>query len=222
MLQSETNIDGVATVEAYQVTDQCVELATREQPAFSQSKTDPRVAKTRADCTFVVEKKEQRKATIEHFVSRVFDIARPFQSFLTSGFTIENRPTDPQTSESMASYLRARRSKGESFLVALSDLHFLLFLSNLLDMATDMPILCSKVRVRVRVRVRIRFSYQPPNPLLPANPNPEPEPGPNPLLQGGRSRRLRPRRLPNDGQLLRGHGVARRPARGLRLGVITT
>ena len=152
MLQSETNIDGVATVEAYQVTDQCVELATREQPAFSQSKTDPRVAKTRADCTFVVEKKEQRKATIEHFVSRVFDIARPFQSFLTSGFTIENRPTDPQTSESMASYLRARRSKGESFLVALSDLHFLLFLSNLLDMATDMPILCSKVRVRVRVR----------------------------------------------------------------------
>ena len=101
------------------------------------------------------------QATIEHFVSRVFDIARPFQSFLTSGFTIENRPTDPQTSESMASYLRARRSKGESFLVALSDLHFLLFLSNLLDMATDMPILCSKVRVRVRVRVRIRFSTNP-------------------------------------------------------------
>jgi len=49
-----------------------------------QSKTDPRVAKTRADCTFVVEKKEQRKATVEHFVSRVFDIARPFQSFITS------------------------------------------------------------------------------------------------------------------------------------------
>ena len=48
----------------------------------------------------------------------------------------------------MASYLRARRSKGESFLVALSDLHFLLFLSNLLDMATDMPILCSKVVAR--------------------------------------------------------------------------
>ena len=45
--------------------------------------------------------------------------------------------------------------------MALSDLHFLLFLSNLLDMATDMPILCSKVRVRVRVRVRIRFGYQP-------------------------------------------------------------
>lgn len=112
------------------------------------------------------------QATVEHFVSRVFDIARPFQSFITSvrlqfsslselcpthprapfaaagrltrsasirwyrtvcpstralmilqkidsqsparpqGFAIENRPTDPQTSERMASYLRARRSKG--------------------------------------------------------------------------------------------------------------
>merc|ERR1740117_2076528 len=148
VLDSETNIDGVAIVEAYQVTDQCVEPAVRDEPAFSQSKTDPRVAKTRADCTFVVEKKEQRKATVEHFVSRVFDIARPFQSFITSGFAIENRPTDPQTSERMASYLRARRSKGESFLLAISDLHLLLFLSNLLDMSTDMPILCSKVHHR--------------------------------------------------------------------------
>eukprot|EP00320_Phaeocystis_rex_P019540 CAMPEP_0119075912 /NCGR_PEP_ID=MMETSP1178-20130426/83468_1 /TAXON_ID=33656 /ORGANISM="unid sp, Strain CCMP2000" /LENGTH=173 /DNA_ID=CAMNT_0007058167 /DNA_START=13 /DNA_END=534 /DNA_ORIENTATION=- len=145
VLDSETNIDGVATMEAYQVTDQCVELASRDEPAFSQSKTDPRVAKTRSDCCFVVEKKEQRKATVEHFVTRVFDIARPFQSFISSGFTIENRPTDPQTSERMANYLRTRRSKGESFLLAISDFHFLLFLSNLLDMSTDMPILCSKV-----------------------------------------------------------------------------
>jgi len=148
VLETETNIDGVATMEAYQVTDQCVELATREEPTFYQSKTDPRVAKTRDDCCFVVEKKEQRKATVEHFVSRVFDIARPFQSFLASSFTIENRPTDPQTSERMASYLRARKSKGDSFLLALSDMHFLLFLSNLLDMSTDMPIICSKVTER--------------------------------------------------------------------------
>ena len=34
---------------------------------------------------------------------------------------------------------------GESFLLAISDFHFLFFLSNLLDMSTDMPILCSKV-----------------------------------------------------------------------------
>ena len=145
VLESETDIDGVATIEAYQVTDQCVELATREEPGFAQSKTDPRVAKTPADCCFIVEKKEQRKATVEHFVSRIFDVSRPFQSFLGTGFTIENRPTDPQTSHSMASYLRARRAKNQPFLQMIGDLHFLLFLSNLLDMSTDMPILCSKI-----------------------------------------------------------------------------
>lgn len=145
VLESETDIDGVATIEAYQVTDKCVELATREEPGFAQSKTDPRVAKTPADCCFIVEKKEQRKATVEHFVSRIFDVSRPFQSFLGSGFTVENRPTDPQTSHSMASYLRARRAKKQPFLQMIGDLHFLLFLSNLLDMSTDMPILCSKI-----------------------------------------------------------------------------
>ena len=57
------------------MTDQCVALCAREGgPAFTQSKTDPRVAKTAADCCFVVEKKEQRKAAVEHFISRVFDV----------------------------------------------------------------------------------------------------------------------------------------------------
>ena len=72
VLETEADIDGVATVEAYQVTDQCVGLVKVE--AFSQAKTDPRVAKTKADCCFIVEKKEQRKATVEHFVARVFDV----------------------------------------------------------------------------------------------------------------------------------------------------
>ena len=65
VLEHETEIEGVATVEAYQMTDQCVALCAREGgPAFTQSKTDPRVAKTAADCCFVVEKKEQRKAAV--------------------------------------------------------------------------------------------------------------------------------------------------------------
>ena len=82
---------------------------------------------------------------MEFFTARVFDISRPFSSFLGSGFAIENRPTDPQGSHSMSTYLRARRAKNQPFLQMIGDLHFLLFLSNLLDMSTDMPILCSKV-----------------------------------------------------------------------------
>jgi len=147
VLQEEENIEGYATMEAYQVTDQCVELCTREEPAFSQSNTDPRVAKTAKDSCFVVEKKEQRKATMEFFTARVFDISRPFNSFLGSGFPVENRPTEPQSSQSMASYLRQRRDRRppERFVRTVSDLHFLLFLCNVLDMKADMPVLCNKV-----------------------------------------------------------------------------
>ena len=149
VLESETDIEGVATVEAYQVSDQCVELAMRE--ACSESKTDPRVAKTAKDCCFLVEKKEQRKATVEHFVARVFDVGRvldgggPFASFLSSGFAVENRPTEPQDANAMASYLRTRRQKGEPFIRTVADLHFLLFISNLLDMNTEMAVLCNTV-----------------------------------------------------------------------------
>lgn len=148
VLETEHDIEGVATVEAYQVTDQSIELAMRD--AFSESKTDPRVAKTKADCYFIVEKKEQRKATVEHFVARVFDVGRslggsPFASFLSSGFAVENRPTEPQDANAMASYLRGRRSKGEPFIRTVADLHFLLFLSNLLDMNSEMSVLCSTI-----------------------------------------------------------------------------
>merc|ERR1719240_1810772 len=146
VLETETDIEGVATVEAYQVTDQCVELAMRA--AFSESKTDPRVAKTAKDCCFIVEKKEQRKATVEHFVARVFDVGRaldgtPFSSFLSSNFAVENRPTEPQDAEAMASYLR--RNKSKPFLQTVSDLHFLLFLCNILDMNSEMPVLCNTI-----------------------------------------------------------------------------
>ena len=146
VLESETAIDGVATMEAYQVTDQCVEMAARD--VFKQSKTDPRVAKTADDCCFLVEKKEQRKATTEHFVARVFDIVRPldgapFNSFLSAGFPVENRPIEPQDAGAMLSYLRSRRSK--PFIQTVADLHFLLFLCNLLDTNTEMPVLCNTI-----------------------------------------------------------------------------
>jgi hypothetical protein len=64
---------------------------------------------------------------VEHFVARVFDVGRslggsPFASFLSSGFAVENRPTEPQDANAMASYLRGRRSKGEPFIRTVADL----------------------------------------------------------------------------------------------------
>jgi len=145
---SGEEIDGVATMEAYQLTDQALALCGREGgPAFTQSKSDCRVAKVAKDCCFIIDKKESKKSTMEPFVARVFDIARPFKSPLqVGGFPIANRPTEVQNVGTMGLYLRQRKQRGEPFLQTVSDLHLLLFLgSNLLDMAVDMPVLCSKI-----------------------------------------------------------------------------
>lgn len=78
-------IEGVATVEAYQMSDQC--LALVQADAFKQSATDARCAKTvKSDCFFVIEQKESRKATAEHFVARVHDMSRPYTSPLRTSF----------------------------------------------------------------------------------------------------------------------------------------
>lgn len=128
----------------------------------------------------MVDKKEQRKATMEPFVARVFDIARPFKSFLGSvrsrrylggalagiwarsdlvsisaqGFAVENRPADPQTAERMGQYLRAARSRNEPFVTSVSDLHFLLFLCNILDLNVDLPVVAA-ARPPLRARRRL-------------------------------------------------------------------
>ncbi len=46
VLEDEKNIEGSATIEAYQLTDQAVELCSRDPPPFAQSNSDARVAKT--------------------------------------------------------------------------------------------------------------------------------------------------------------------------------
>jgi nuclear protein localization family protein 4 len=148
VLEAEKEIEGVATMEAYQLTDQAVALCARpDGPAFSQSKSDCRVAKAVKDCCFIIEKKETKKTTMEPFVARIFDIARPFKSPLScGGFPVANRPTEVQNVGEMGMYLRRRRDRKEHFLSTVSDLHLLLFLGgNLLDMAVDMPVLCAKI-----------------------------------------------------------------------------
>ena len=68
----------------------------------------------------------------EHFISRVFDVARPFSSFLGTGFAVENRPSEPQAAHAMAEYLRGRAARKEAFLTTVSEFHLLVFLTNML------------------------------------------------------------------------------------------
>jgi nuclear protein localization family protein 4 len=135
-------IPGVAVVEAYQLSDQALDLV--KAGVFKQSATDARCAKTAdAEAFFLLEGKPSRKATAEHFVSRVHDMARAYASPLRTGFAIANRPTAPQTQQHLREHLLRRR--GEPFARVLADFQLLVFISHMLDMATDMPVLCQSV-----------------------------------------------------------------------------
>ena len=103
---------------------------------------------------------------------------------------------------------------GESFLLAISDLHFLLFLSNLLDMSTDMPILCSKVHRATPTTARSMHC----TPAAQLGDRADLCSVVNAPRSGGRARHFRPRRISNDGtaaQVEREGKRAKRPTEPL-------
>jgi len=51
--------------------------------------------------------------------------------------------TQPQTQQSLREHLLRRR--GEPFHLIASDFHLLVFIANVLDMNTDMPVLCHAI-----------------------------------------------------------------------------
>ena len=54
----------------------------------------------------------------------------------------------------MGQYLRAARSRNEPFVTSVSDLHFLLFLCNILDLNVDLPVVAA-ARPPLRARRRL-------------------------------------------------------------------
>jgi len=76
VLRSETEIDGVATVEAYQMTDQCVELVSKE--AFSQVRAMASVGRRASEYLPL-----RRARRLEH---------RPLSRAATATRRIEHRP----------------------------------------------------------------------------------------------------------------------------------
>jgi len=60
-----------------------------------------------------------------------------------AGRAVENRPTQVQSQQSLREHLL--RKRGEPFHLVAADFHLLVFVSNVLDVDTDMPLLCHAV-----------------------------------------------------------------------------
>eukprot|EP00180_Rhodochaete_pulchella_P004083 Plantae.Rhodophyta-Rhodochaete_pulchella.ctg7525.p1 GENE.Plantae.Rhodophyta-Rhodochaete_pulchella.ctg7525~~Plantae.Rhodophyta-Rhodochaete_pulchella.ctg7525.p1 ORF type:complete len:324 (-),score=68.50 Plantae.Rhodophyta-Rhodochaete_pulchella.ctg7525:315-1238(-) len=133
--------DNQTLFEAYQLSDQCIDMYKADVflPAESQKPNSGRI-KTKAEV--YVEGKEVTSVHTEFFLMNI--PIRDHDSWLRGSFPVENREIRPQQPGDVKSTLA--KASSMPFYRRISDFHLLLFLSNTLDVATDMPGLLSAIK----------------------------------------------------------------------------
>jgi len=133
--------DGQTLFEAYQLSDQCIDMY-KEDAFLPLSEQKPNSGKVKLRDPAIVEGKEVTSVHTEFFLMNV--PIRGHESWLKSSFPVENRDVTPQQHTDLSRVLN--KYKSEPFYRRISDFHLLLYLSNLLDIRTDMPGLGSIIR----------------------------------------------------------------------------
>lgn len=137
---------GETSFEAYQISDQAVEMY--EAGIFAPlSEQKPNGGRVLAVEDVLVEGKETRKIHTEFFLLNV-PIRSADSGKLRIRFPVENRELQPQGPSDVRAAVAANvdANKEVSYGKRLADFHLLLFLSSFFDMGTDMPGLAGAVR----------------------------------------------------------------------------
>lgn len=131
---------GQTLFEAYQISDLVVEMYEAE--AFEDvSKQKPNGGRVLCSQDVLVEGKDTRKVPVEFFLLNV--PIKSYDSWLRTKFAIENRDIAPQ---GPADLRKAMDDESVPYHKRLADFHLLLFLSNVFDVKSDMPGLCSAAK----------------------------------------------------------------------------
>lgn len=131
---------GETLFEAYQISDLAVEIYQAE--VFEDaSKQKPNGGRVLCKQDVIVEGKDTRKVPTEFFILNV--PIKSCDSWLRTAFTVENRDITPQNPNQLSSVVN---EESVPYHKRLADFHLLLFLSNVFDMKSDMPGLCSSVK----------------------------------------------------------------------------
>ncbi|GJQ11792.1 hypothetical protein GpartN1_g3583.t1 [Galdieria partita] len=134
--------EGMTRFEAYQISDLCLNMykAGVFVPVEEQK---PKSGKIRTKEEVIVEGIECRSIDTDFFLVSV--PIKDHHSWLkNNNFPVENREQAPIQPSDLSSCLA--KSLDEPFIRRISDFHLLLYISNVLDMDTDMPLLCNAVR----------------------------------------------------------------------------
>mmetsp|Transcript_26578 Transcript_26578/g.37438 ORF Transcript_26578/g.37438 Transcript_26578/m.37438 type:complete len:499 (-) Transcript_26578:173-1669(-) len=135
--------DGNASVEAFQVSKQCMEMAAEEALEVGDK---PGYCNVNETFTAIQEGKASK--TVENnFFLTVVPIVQHTSEIFVSHFPKANRDLDDrnQSHDEMKRQLQKSGKEGWTFLDLLSDFNLLIYLCKFLDVATDIPKICESV-----------------------------------------------------------------------------
>eukprot|EP00521_Asterionellopsis_glacialis_P017159 CAMPEP_0195296338 /NCGR_PEP_ID=MMETSP0707-20130614/19221_1 /TAXON_ID=33640 /ORGANISM="Asterionellopsis glacialis, Strain CCMP134" /LENGTH=497 /DNA_ID=CAMNT_0040357813 /DNA_START=168 /DNA_END=1661 /DNA_ORIENTATION=- len=135
--------DGNTSVEAFQVSRQCMEMAAEEALEVGDK---PGFCNVNETFTAIQEGKESK--TVENnFFLTVVPIVQHTSEMFVSQFPKANRDLDDRTQshDEMKRQLSKSGKEGWTFLDLLSDFNLLIYLCKFLDVATDIPKICDSV-----------------------------------------------------------------------------
>ena len=133
---------GETLFEAYQLSDLAVEMFQAD--AFEEEEKQ-KANGGRVFCSqeVLVQGKDTKKAHTEFFLLNI--PIKSHESWLSTGFAIENRDIAPQGPGDLKKIVEDR---SKPYWKRLSDFHAILFLSNMFDMKTDMPGLVDAIKAK--------------------------------------------------------------------------
>jgi nuclear protein localization protein 4 homolog len=135
--------DGNASVEAFQVSLQCMSMVAEEA---LQITSNPAVCSVHETFTAIQEGKVS-KTVDNNFFLNVVPIVQHTSDLLVSQFPKFNRDHDDRVpnQDAMKKQLSKSGTAGWTFVELLADFNMLIFISKFLDMTTDMPKICESI-----------------------------------------------------------------------------
>jgi len=135
--------DGNASVEAFQVSKQCMEMVAEEALEVGPN---PGFCVVNPTFTAIQEGKESKTVENNFFLTVVPIVQHNSEMFVTQ-FPKHNRDHDDRTPshDELKKQLSKSGTAGWNFVELLADFHLLLYLCQFLDMATDVPKICESV-----------------------------------------------------------------------------
>lgn len=132
--------EGQASFEAFQVSDQCLEMFGAG--ALVENESDPKTCAIHDTFTALVEAKEAKTVDNNFFLCVV--PVSTHDSGMKSAFPKLHREGNFRTRAALKEQLR--KYSNEAFVKRISDFQLLIFLSDFLDAKTDIPSICESVK----------------------------------------------------------------------------